>query len=89
VATGGRHAPAQLRHPSAWAWATRARRRRDRRPADAAAAIAAAKTFDYATSCLADNAVVVHEDVHDDLLARLAELGGHVCTPRRRSGCGR
>lgn len=52
--------------------------------ADAAAAIAAAKTFDYATSCLADNAVVVHEDVHDDLLARLVELGGHVCTPEEK-----
>src|SRR5205814_9620661 len=31
--------------------------------ADAAAAIMTAKTFDYATSCLADNAVIVHADV--------------------------
>lgn len=52
--------------------------------ADAATAIAAAKTFDYATSCLADNAVVVHESVHDDLLARLTDLGGYVCTPEEK-----
>jgi sulfoacetaldehyde dehydrogenase len=47
--------------------------------ADAAAAIVTAKTFDYATSCLADNAVVVHASVYDDLLARLAGAGAHLC----------
>lgn len=45
----------------------------------AARDILAAKTFDYATSCLADNAIVVHADVYDDLLARLAEAGAHLC----------
>ena len=35
--------------------------------ADAASAILTAKTFDYATSCLADNALVVHADVYDEL----------------------
>lgn len=47
--------------------------------ADAAAAIVAAKTFDFATSCLADNAAVVHDSVYDDLLARLIAAGGHLC----------
>ena len=48
--------------------------------ADAAAAIIAAKTFDYATSCLADNAVVVHASVRDDLLGRLTSGGGYLCS---------
>ena len=47
--------------------------------ADAAGAIVAAKTFDYATSCLADNAAVVHDSVYDDLLARLTAAGGYLC----------
>lgn len=46
---------------------------------DAADAIAVAKTFDNATSCLADNAVVAHDDVHDELLALLRARGGYLC----------
>ncbi|WP_026596657.1 aldehyde dehydrogenase family protein [Methylohalobius crimeensis] len=46
---------------------------------DAAAMIAKAKTFDYATSCLADNAVVAHESICGELLRRLVEAGGYVC----------
>ncbi len=41
--------------------------------ADAAVAIAAGKTFDLATSCLADNSVIVADAVYDDLLARLRD----------------
>jgi sulfoacetaldehyde dehydrogenase len=47
--------------------------------ADAAAAIMTAKTFDYATSCLADNAVVAHADIYDDLVGRLTAAGAHQC----------
>ena len=47
--------------------------------ADAAAAIITAKTFDYATSCLADNAVVAHAAIYDDLVARLTAAGAHLC----------
>jgi sulfoacetaldehyde dehydrogenase len=47
--------------------------------ADAAAAIMTAKTFDYATSCLADNAVVAHADIYDDLVGRLTGAGAHRC----------
>jgi len=47
---------------------------------DAAAAISAAKTFDYATSCLADNAILIEDSVYDALMARLVDKGGHICT---------
>lgn len=48
---------------------------------DAAKAIASAKTFDYATSCLADNAVVAAGAVYPALLAALQEKGGYLCSP--------
>jgi len=51
---------------------------------DAADAIAVAKTFDHATSCLADNAVIVHHDVHDELLALLRARGGHLCSAEQK-----
>lgn len=47
---------------------------------DAANAVTAAKKFDYATSCLADNAVIVHEAVYDDFVGRLQERGGYLCS---------
>lgn len=46
---------------------------------DAAAAILTAKAFDYATSCLADNALVVHASVYDELVRRLTEAGAYLC----------
>ena len=52
--------------------------------ADAASAILAAKSFDYATSCLADNALIVHADVYDDLLARLLGAGAHLCGQQQK-----
>lgn len=52
---------------------------------DAAAAIVEAKTFDYATSCLADNAVVAEERVYAGLVERLVALGGHVCSAEERA----
>lgn len=47
---------------------------------DAAGAIAAAKKFDDATSCLADNAVVAHEAIYDELLKRLQAAGAYLCS---------
>lgn len=47
--------------------------------ADAADAIAAAKTFDNATSCLADNAIVVQDGVYATVLDLLKARGGHLC----------
>jgi sulfoacetaldehyde dehydrogenase len=46
---------------------------------DAARCIAAAKKFDYATSCLADNAVVAHDSIYNDLLRLLIASGGYLC----------
>ncbi|AFM20560.1 NAD-dependent aldehyde dehydrogenase (plasmid) [Mycolicibacterium chubuense NBB4] len=46
---------------------------------DAAAAIVAAKTFDFATSCLADNAIVVEESVYEALMSKLVKRGGYIC----------
>ena len=48
--------------------------------AAAAVDISMAKTFDYATSCLADNALVIEDSVYDDLLDRLVDAGGHLCS---------
>jgi sulfoacetaldehyde dehydrogenase len=56
---------------------------------DAAKMIAAAKTFDYATSCLADNALVVEATIYDDLLTRLGALGGYRCSADEKAALGR
>ena len=45
---------------------------------DAAAMIARAKTFDFATSCLADNALVAHDSIYQALLDKLLARGGHL-----------
>ena len=47
---------------------------------DAANAVAAAKKFDYATSCLADNAVIAHEAIYDDFVGKLKATGGYLCS---------
>jgi sulfoacetaldehyde dehydrogenase len=52
---------------------------------DAADMIAKAKTFDHATSCLADNSVVAHSSIYDTLKARLVARGAHVCTPAEKA----
>jgi sulfoacetaldehyde dehydrogenase len=51
---------------------------------DAASAIATAKTFDYATSCLADNAVLAETTIYDALVDRLVASGGHLCSDAQR-----
>lgn len=52
--------------------------------ADAAAMIAKAKTFDYATSCLADNSVVAEAGIYSDLVERLVAAGGYPCSPEEK-----
>jgi sulfoacetaldehyde dehydrogenase len=52
---------------------------------DAAAMIARAKTFDYATSCLADNSVIVHETIHAQLVEGLVARGGYVCSAEEKA----
>lgn len=48
---------------------------------DAANTIVIAKKFDYASSCLADNAVIAHESIYDGLTERLQKLGAYLCNP--------
>jgi sulfoacetaldehyde dehydrogenase len=45
---------------------------------DAAAMIARAKVFDFATSCLADNALIAHDSIYWALVDKLVARGGHV-----------
>lgn len=52
---------------------------------DAATAIAAAKTFDFATSCLADNAVVGAAQIYEALVAALVAKGGYLCNPAEKA----
>jgi sulfoacetaldehyde dehydrogenase len=51
---------------------------------DAARAIATAKTFDYATSCLADNAVVAAEAIYEELIGLLKIQGGYLCNAEEK-----
>ena len=48
--------------------------------AAAAAKITASKTFDNATSCSSENALVVVDAVYDDFIAELAKAGGALVT---------
>jgi len=52
---------------------------------DAARTIATAKTFDYATSCLADNAVVAATSIYDPLMTALSGNGAYVCNASEKA----
>lgn len=52
---------------------------------DAAAMIARAKTFDFATSCLADNAVVADESIYGSLMEKLIARGGHLLSATEKA----
>ncbi|GHF39698.1 hypothetical protein GCM10017056_08990 [Seohaeicola zhoushanensis] len=54
--------------------------------ASAAAKIAASKTFDNATSCSSENAVVVVDKVYDQFVAALGEVGGAVLPASEADG---
>jgi len=48
---------------------------------DAAEKICASKTFDNATSCSSENAVVILDDVYEEAMAALQRAGGWRCSP--------
>jgi sulfoacetaldehyde dehydrogenase len=52
---------------------------------DAASCVARAKTFDFATSCLADNALIVHEQVYAALLEKLIGHGAYLCNTEEKA----
>ncbi|HEX7390485.1 MAG TPA: aldehyde dehydrogenase family protein [Acidiphilium sp.] len=49
---------------------------------EAAAKIAVSKTFDNATSCSSENALVIVDAVYENALAALGRAGGYRCTPK-------
>jgi sulfoacetaldehyde dehydrogenase len=51
---------------------------------DAAAKICASKTFDNATSCSSENAVVIVDAVYDQAIAALRGAGGYLCSAEER-----
>lgn len=55
---------------------------------DAAKAIATAKSFDYATSCLADNAVVASSSVYNELIELLIAQGAYLCNAGEKARLG-
>ena len=54
--------------------------------ADAAAKICASKTFDNATSCSSENALVVLDDVYDAAMAALEAAGGYRASAAETAG---
>lgn len=53
--------------------------------ADAARKIMLSKTFDYATSCSSDNAVIIMSPVYDKTLAALQKEGGYLCNDEEKA----
>lgn len=53
--------------------------------ADAAHKIMASKTFDHATSCSSENAVVIVDQVYDNAIAALTKEGGYLASPDERT----
>lgn len=51
---------------------------------DAAHKIMLSKTFDYATSCSAENSIVIVESVYNQLIALLKEEGGHLANQEEK-----
>lgn len=50
----------------------------------AAQKICASKTFDNATSCSSENALIVLDDVYDDAISALVEVGGYLATTEEK-----
>jgi sulfoacetaldehyde dehydrogenase len=52
---------------------------------EAASKIKTSKTFDLAAGCSCDNSVVIHEEIYDEMLAALAEVGGHMLNAEEKA----
>ena len=52
---------------------------------DAAHKVMLSKIFDHATSCSSDNAIVIEENVYDDMLAALVSEGGYLCNMEEKN----
>jgi sulfoacetaldehyde dehydrogenase len=51
---------------------------------EAAQKIAASKTFDNATSCSSENAVVILDAIYDEAIAALERAGAYLCAPEKK-----
>lgn len=51
---------------------------------DAAAKIKASKTFDFATSCSAENSLIVQEGIYDEFLNAMKEEGGYLVSKEEK-----
>ena len=52
---------------------------------DAAGKIRASKTFDFATSCSAENSLVIQAGIYDEMINALKAEGGYVCTTEEKA----
>jgi sulfoacetaldehyde dehydrogenase len=53
--------------------------------ADAAQKICASKTFDNSTSCSSENSLVILDEVYEDAIAALVEVGAYRCSAAEKS----
>lgn len=53
--------------------------------ASAAVKVRTSKTFDHATSCSSENALVIQAGVYADMVKALEKQGGHLCTPEEKA----
>ena len=51
---------------------------------DAANKIMRSKTFDFATSCSAENSLVIHESIYDDMIKALEAEGGYLLSEEEK-----
>ena len=51
---------------------------------DAAEKIHLSKTFDNATSCSSENAIIIVDEAYDDAIAALEAVGGYLATPEEK-----
>ncbi|MEN1761013.1 aldehyde dehydrogenase family protein [Anoxynatronum sibiricum] len=52
---------------------------------DAAEKIRISKTFDFATSCSAENSLIIQKDIYDEFLDALRNEGGYVVNPEEKA----
>ena len=72
--------------PSASGWATRRSSSTRRRTShDAAHKIMLSKTFDHATSCSSENAIVVLDQIYDQAIDALGKEGGYMASAAERT----
>ena len=52
---------------------------------DACEKVMKSKTFDFATSCSADNSLIIKDSIYDTAIAKLKENGGYLCSAEEKA----